>query len=143
MKQITRVFNAINDGNWKTLEELASATGDSQQSIASRLRDLRIQTYGGHRVEARIKDPSKQIWEYRLDTGNAVSVAAAPQTMGAQLPNNQPVRFLNLVSWQTEVVPRSECRVEPCGKFTRVVATDDNDCIIPHLVTTQSNLMDD
>ncbi len=50
-KQLERVYFLMRDGRWRTLEEIAGATGDSMQSVSARLRDLRKPKFGGHTVE--------------------------------------------------------------------------------------------
>lgn len=49
--QIGRVYAAMSDGQWRTLNDIADATGDPHASISAQLRHLRKQRWGGHKVE--------------------------------------------------------------------------------------------
>lgn len=62
--QYERVFNAMKDGRWRTLWEIQTDTGDSITSISARLRDMRKDRFGGHKVERAYM--AGGIWEYRL-----------------------------------------------------------------------------
>jgi hypothetical protein len=65
--QSRRVFVAIRDGHWRTLAEIAHATGDPEASISARLRDFRKRKFGAHEVERRRRgDPELGLFEYRL-----------------------------------------------------------------------------
>jgi hypothetical protein len=39
-EQTRRVFERMKDGTWRTLREIAAATGDPEASVSARLRDL-------------------------------------------------------------------------------------------------------
>jgi hypothetical protein len=67
--QLSRVFNAISDKQWHTPEALVERTGDEWASISARLRDLRKERFGGHKVGRRRKpgEERKGIFEYRLE----------------------------------------------------------------------------
>jgi hypothetical protein len=66
--QAQRVFDALADGAWRTLREIAAKTGDPEASISARLRDLRKLAFGGHKVDRRRRgDPKAGVWEYRLN----------------------------------------------------------------------------
>jgi hypothetical protein len=45
-KQMRRVFAAMRDGKWRTLNEIAARTGDPEASISARLRDFRKPKFG-------------------------------------------------------------------------------------------------
>ena len=49
--QLLRVWNVVSDKQWRTLDEIASATGDPQASISAQLRHLRKDRFGAHTVE--------------------------------------------------------------------------------------------
>lgn len=49
--QIQRVFNLMRDGQWRTLREIESATGDPAASVSAQLRHLRKKRFGSHTVE--------------------------------------------------------------------------------------------
>ena len=65
--QIERVFDAIKDGSWYTLDEIHKATDDPHASISAQLRHLRKKRFGSHTVDKRPRGSrSKGLWEYRL-----------------------------------------------------------------------------
>lgn len=65
--QILRVFDAMRDGKWRTLGEIAALTGDGEASISAQLRHLRKPRFGGHTVEKSPRgDRSLGLWQYRL-----------------------------------------------------------------------------
>lgn len=65
--QTRRVYDLMRDGTWRTLREIAAATGDPEASVSARLRDLRKAAFGGFTVERRRRgEPKAGIWEYRL-----------------------------------------------------------------------------
>jgi hypothetical protein len=65
--QILRVYAVMSDGKWRTLRELAAATGDPEASCSAQLRHLRRQKFGAHSIEKRARgDRSRGLWEYRL-----------------------------------------------------------------------------
>lgn len=126
--QLDRVLKALDDGLWHTLAQLSAHTGDSPKSIGSRIRDLRLPIYGGHNISA--KQLTNGEWSYKLEKAQVIPAAVAPAT----------VKFINTKTLQPEFVAKAKCKVEPLGKFQRVVALDDQGRIIPHLVTTESQL---
>ncbi len=66
-KQLGRVFECMRDGQWRTLNEIADATGDPHASISAQLRHLRKPRFGGHQVDKRRRGIAEQgCWEYRL-----------------------------------------------------------------------------
>jgi hypothetical protein len=52
-KQLGRIFDLMADGQWRTLQEIADATGDSHASISAQLRHLCKKRLGSHTVERR------------------------------------------------------------------------------------------
>jgi len=67
--QLAAVRTAMLDGQWRTLEEIAVATGlqENTASISARLRDLRKSKFGGFSVDRRRRgDPKEGLWEYRV-----------------------------------------------------------------------------
>lgn len=62
--QLARVQGVMQDGAWRTLAQVAVATGDPEASVSARLRDLRKDKFGGHTVEREFV--SKGLWRYRL-----------------------------------------------------------------------------
>jgi len=66
-KQITRIYNTMKDGVWRTLSEIEEITDDPQASISAQLRHLRKQRFGGHEVDKRPRgDRHMGLFEYRL-----------------------------------------------------------------------------
>lgn len=65
--QLGRVLGVMSDGQWRTLAELATATGDPEASVSARLRDLRKPRFGQLVVDARRRgDPTSGHWEYAV-----------------------------------------------------------------------------
>jgi hypothetical protein len=64
--QILRVRNAMLSGDWKSLGQLESETGDPQASISAQLRHLRKPRFGSHVVEKRYC--GNGVFEYRMTT---------------------------------------------------------------------------
>jgi len=62
--QLARVLSVVRDGQWRTLADLAQATGDPEASISARIRDLRKEKFGGYVVERRHVE--RGLFEYRL-----------------------------------------------------------------------------
>lgn len=48
--QIERVWDCMKDGKPRTLDQIATITGDPQASISAQLRHLRKDRFGGHTV---------------------------------------------------------------------------------------------
>jgi hypothetical protein len=63
-RQLTAVLFFMQDGEWHTLQAIASATEHPPASVSARLRDLRKEKFGGFEVERRYVE--KGLWEYRL-----------------------------------------------------------------------------
>jgi len=65
--QILRVFNLMRDGRWRTLDEIAGATGDPHASISAQLRHLRKERFGAHTVNRRARgERDRGLFEYSL-----------------------------------------------------------------------------
>lgn len=68
-KQITDIYNLMEDGKWRTLREIEQATGHPQASCSAQLRNLRKSRFGGHLVNKRRRpstDLDRGIFEYQL-----------------------------------------------------------------------------
>lgn len=75
-KQLGRVFDAMRDGAWRTLQEIADLTGDPHASISAQLRHLRKPRFGGYTVEKRRRGLLEHgLYEYRISDAGWV-----PQT---------------------------------------------------------------
>ena len=69
-KQLGRVFDLMRDGHWRTLQDIARATGDPESSISGQLRHLRKPRFGSYVVEKRrLGIPESGCFEYRLLAG--------------------------------------------------------------------------
>ena len=65
--QIKRVFDLMRDGRWRTLDEIAQATGDPHASVSAQLRHLRKPRFGSFIVEKRSRgERDRGLWEYKL-----------------------------------------------------------------------------
>ena len=65
--QIKRVYDLMQDGTWRTLDEIHRRTNDPHASISAQLRHLRKPRFGSHIVERRARgDRSQGLYEYRL-----------------------------------------------------------------------------
>lgn len=49
--QLLRIWSLMVLGEWKTLAEISSATGDPPASVSAQLRHLRKQRFGSHQVQ--------------------------------------------------------------------------------------------
>ena len=66
--QIQRVYDAIKDGDWYTLDEINKMTGDPHASVSAQLRNLRKERFGSHVIEKRSRgNRSTGLWEYSLE----------------------------------------------------------------------------
>jgi len=54
----------LGHGEWRSLAEIAQATGEPEASVSARLRDCRKVKHGGYSVERRRR--SAGCWEYRM-----------------------------------------------------------------------------
>lgn len=63
-KQILRVYNAMKDGQWRSLGDIEEITGDGQASISAQLRNLKKRDFGCHNIEKR--HVKGGLFEYRL-----------------------------------------------------------------------------
>lgn len=52
-RQMDRIRRLMLDGCWRTLQEIAAATGDPPASVSAQLRHLRKQRFGCHVVNKR------------------------------------------------------------------------------------------
>ncbi|MCA9361783.1 hypothetical protein KC906_00260 [Candidatus Kaiserbacteria bacterium] len=66
--QIRRIYAAMSDGVWRTLEQIHEITGDPQPSISAQLRHLRKERFGGHEVLKRHEGGG--LYHYRLVPNN-------------------------------------------------------------------------
>ena len=64
--QHQRLRSLMQDGEWRTLREIARQTGDPEASMSAQLRHLRKERFGGHQVERRHEGGG--LYEYRVMT---------------------------------------------------------------------------
>jgi hypothetical protein len=63
-RQLDRVLALMQDGAWRTLRQIADATGGSEAAVSARLRDLRKGKFGAYRVPR--KNMGGGLWVYRV-----------------------------------------------------------------------------
>ena len=79
-KQYNRIFRIMSDGQWRTYEEIASLSGDPENSISAQLRHMRKPRFGSHVIERRSRDDrEKGLYEYRLTVNHEGVIEDAPQ----------------------------------------------------------------
>ncbi len=67
LSQAIRIKSLMMDGEWRTLPEIAEATGDPQASISAQLRHLRKERFGGYRVLRRPRSSRRRgLFEYQV-----------------------------------------------------------------------------
>ena len=65
--QIKRIYSLMQDQAWRTLQEIASITGDPPASISAQLRHLRKRRFGSYIVERQRRgEPLHGLFEYRV-----------------------------------------------------------------------------
>jgi uncharacterized protein (DUF2132 family) len=62
--QLLRIWEAVSDGRWYTLKDIAVRTGDPEPSISAQLRHLRKPRFGGHIVEREYV--ANGLYQYRV-----------------------------------------------------------------------------
>lgn len=62
--QLERVYNAMQDGCWRTLGDIGALTNDPPASVSAQLRHLRKTRHGGHTVNK--KYTQRGLWHYQL-----------------------------------------------------------------------------
>jgi hypothetical protein len=66
-RQVDRVFDAMKDGEWRTLSEIAAASGAPEASVSAQIRHLGKPRFGSHAHEKRPRgERERGLWEYRL-----------------------------------------------------------------------------
>ncbi|RJR06219.1 hypothetical protein C4588_08020 [Candidatus Parcubacteria bacterium] len=141
--QLNRVLTTLSDGQWHSLHELSNALSIKPKSIGSRIRDLRLPSYGKHQIEVR-KTANHRIFEYRLVSTsapkpNAVLHLTVPSPWGSAklLSGPNKIKFLNILTMQVEHLPQTQCEIRSFNGYRRIVACDANKNEIQHLITTQ------
>lgn len=86
--QVQRVYEAMRDGQWRTVQMISDLTGDPPASIQARLRDLRKERFGAYEVESHRSEPNGSIWVYRVGAkgeGTPVPIRTTINDLRAQL----------------------------------------------------------
>lgn len=65
-RQLGRVWALMRDGRWRTLFQIAAATGDPETSTSAQLRHLRKPRFGRYTVQKRRRTATGGTYEYRL-----------------------------------------------------------------------------
>lgn len=91
--QMKRVFDALSDKQWHTLEEIAAITGDPTPSISAQIRHLRKARFGSHEIEKAYHGnglyayhlTGKKIWHEhdKQEEEDELSPPAAPELLKA------------------------------------------------------------
>ncbi len=66
--QYQRTFECMADGQWRTLEQLATLVGAPTHSVSARLRDMRKPRFGSHLVDR--EHLGRGLYRYRLYVNN-------------------------------------------------------------------------
>jgi len=69
--QLQRVFDLLSDGQWWTLESLATVSQATTQSVSARIRDLRKDRFGAYVIER--ERVSGGLFQYRMVIPNSTS----------------------------------------------------------------------
>lgn len=76
-KQLGRVYDVMRDGQWRTLDEIATLTAAPPASVSARLRDLRKPRFGQYAIDRQRRgEASRGLFEYRLLRHEQVKGAA-------------------------------------------------------------------
>lgn len=70
--QLLRIWRVVQDGAWRSLSDIAAATGDPQASVSAQLRHLRKPKFGGHAVERNYR--GNGLYLYRVIPNNTSRV---------------------------------------------------------------------
>jgi len=66
-RQLGRIHDLMIDGQWRTLSEIATITGDHEASISADLRHLRKERFGRFIVNKQRRGNKEQgLWEYQV-----------------------------------------------------------------------------
>lgn len=68
-EHMARVQRLMSDGRWRTVKEIAAATGDPELSVSAQLRNLRKEKFGAYLVEKR--QVANHGWVYRVGAKGA------------------------------------------------------------------------
>ena len=66
-RQLDKVFAVMVDGRWRTLAEISRTIGAPESSVSARVRDLRKEKFGRHKINRRSRgDRVSGLFEYQL-----------------------------------------------------------------------------
>jgi hypothetical protein len=65
-RQQQAVWECMKDGNWRSLLEIAAATGEPEASVSARLRDFSRLGFTKERRARPGIDRKRGVWEYRV-----------------------------------------------------------------------------
>lgn len=71
--QLQRVFHLMRDGEWRTLQQIATHARGSEASVSARLRDLRKQRFGNYVVRERRIDGGLHHYQLLSPKGEVIS----------------------------------------------------------------------
>ena len=66
--QLSRIFNVVKDGNWRSLKDIANLANAPQASVSAQLRHLRKPRFGSYTVEK--KYVTDGLYRYRVDANS-------------------------------------------------------------------------
>ena len=64
--QMERIYNLMQDGQFRTLRQIADITGDPESSVSAQLRNFRKPRFGGYTVN---RKRELNTWYYQLKAG--------------------------------------------------------------------------
>lgn len=65
--QLKRVYDVMSDGNWHRLSELSARCEAPESSVGARIRDMRKEKFGAHKVDRRRHLTIPGLWLYKLE----------------------------------------------------------------------------
>lgn len=63
-KQMARIKHFMLGSGWRTLAQIAQATGYPESSISAQLRHLRKKRFGSYQVEKERRENNRGTWQY-------------------------------------------------------------------------------
>ena len=65
-RQLVKVYAIMADGQWHTLAQISHLIDAPEASVSARIRDLRKDKFGGHRVDAERVINGNGLFRYRM-----------------------------------------------------------------------------
>ena len=78
-EQMSRIFNLMSDGCWRTFSEIHASTGDPEASISANLRHFRKEKFGAHTVYKKRRGDTG-LYEYQLIVNRSIPKPVAQAT---------------------------------------------------------------